>query len=782
MALKSGAILRERYRIEDQLGQGGMGAVYLAYDLTLELPVAVKENLSPSPEAERQFRREAILLAGLRHNNLPRVSNHFVIGDRQYLVMDYVAGEDLHERAQQNPPTVEAVLLWADAVCDALTYLHTRDPPVIHRDIKPSNIKLQPDGTVMLVDFGIAKEATLGTTTSTGARGLTPGFSPPEQYGLQRTDPRSDQYALAATLYALLTGQPPADSFERLMDRQPLKPIREIKPDVPQVVAAAITRAMALKQEDRFPEVDTFCQALHGQVDEIIVNEVALIEIPTEVEQAFRLNWIKGRAEILEKEEKWEEALETWRLYLTLDPENPDVAKTEIERIQAAIQKLTEPIKSEIDLEAGETLGLPPRSKDFAPKVAVPLDQPGLLGRITEDVKKYSKQWRKPWLWAGIGSITLIGLAYLFAQSPLPRTISAVFVQPSLTSSMTPSPKPSQTITPTTSSTSSFDLTATAQYRATATTMIQTTEAVDSIIIPSFTIEPLTLQGGPNQWRAHTLFLTWSPDGQKIANKNGIWDANRGDQIYDFVELHDSFHSHNVLEMAWSNGGAMWATGGDQTVYIWSNFNLNVLQILWAHESEVHSIAWSPDDGTLATAGADGLVKLWDTRTWETVFVFDGHSQSVHSVVWSPDGSRLGSAGDDNYVQVWEAISGGQSFELEHSTDVDRVVWSPDGFQLASRTADGEVYVWDANERMLLYTIEIAEGDKRNSIAWSPDGTKLAAGDGNGRIWIWNAAKPTQRYELSLGGDVTCVAWSPDGTRLAAGSEWEAGVMIWDIP
>lgn len=135
MALNPGSVLRDRYRIEGQLGKGGMGAVYLAYDQTLELPVAVKENLSPSPEAERQFRREAILLAGLRHNNLPRVSNHFVIEDRQYLVMDYVAGEDLHERAQQDPSTVDEVLLWADEVCDALSYLHTCDPPVIHRDI-----------------------------------------------------------------------------------------------------------------------------------------------------------------------------------------------------------------------------------------------------------------------------------------------------------------------------------------------------------------------------------------------------------------------------------------------------------------------------------------------------------------------------------------------------------------------------------------------------------------------------------------------------------------------
>jgi Tol biopolymer transport system component len=263
MPHQPGSVLHARYRIDRQLGKGGMGAVYLAFDQTLHIHVAVKENLNLNPESERQFRREASLLAGLRHPNLPRVTDHFILEGRQYLVMDYIEGEDLHNRTARQLPNVGEVLRWADGLCDALAYLHSRQPPIIHRDIKPSNLKLQPDGAVILVDFGIAKVVDQAQTT-TGARGLTPGFSPPEQYGGTRTDARSDQYSLAATLYALLTGRPPADSIERMLKKEELKPASMLNPAVPPQVEAALERALAIDQDDRFPDISAFREALRG--------------------------------------------------------------------------------------------------------------------------------------------------------------------------------------------------------------------------------------------------------------------------------------------------------------------------------------------------------------------------------------------------------------------------------------------------------------------------------------------------------------------------------------
>lgn len=265
MPLDRGSILHNRYRIEDQLGKGGMGAVYLAYDQTLQIRVALKENLNLNPESERQFHREATLLAGLRHPNLPRVIDHFILESRQYLVMDYIEGEDLHSLSEREPPIVGDVVDWAKEVCEALHYLHTRTPPIIHRDIKPANLKLQPDGAVILVDFGIAKVYDQSQTT-TGARGLTPGYSPPEQYGSARTDARSDQYALAATMYSLLTGQAPVDSIERMLKKADLRPPKSLNPAIPDHVDAALMRALELDQDDRFESVAGFKEALEGSV------------------------------------------------------------------------------------------------------------------------------------------------------------------------------------------------------------------------------------------------------------------------------------------------------------------------------------------------------------------------------------------------------------------------------------------------------------------------------------------------------------------------------------
>ena len=265
MTLELGSILNNRYRIDGQLGKGGMGAVYLAFDNTLGIKVALKENLNLNPESERQFKREASLLASLRHPNLPRVTDHFILEGRQYLVMDFIEGVDLHAHAQRQPPDVDDVLGWVAAVGEALAYLHSRQPPIIHRDVKPANIKLHPDGNVVLVDFGLAKVFDQQQTT-TGARGLTPGYSPPEQYGSGRTDARSDQYALAATTYALLTGRAPADSIERMMGNEHLTTPRAHNTSIPAHVDEALSMALSISKEERFPDIATFVAALRGEV------------------------------------------------------------------------------------------------------------------------------------------------------------------------------------------------------------------------------------------------------------------------------------------------------------------------------------------------------------------------------------------------------------------------------------------------------------------------------------------------------------------------------------
>jgi serine/threonine protein kinase len=264
MVLERGALVNQRYRIIEILGQGGMGAVYRAIDENLGVEVALKENLFTTEEYARQFHREAVILANLRHPNLTRVTDHFVIeGQGQYLVMDYVEGEDLRERMERLGviSEEEAVQIGA-AICDALTYLDSRTEPIVHRDIKPGNVKISPNGHIYLVDFGLAKVLEGNQVTTTGARAMTPGYSPPEQYGTARTDHRSDIYSLGATLYAAVTGHLPEDGLARLMGQAQLTRVRVRNPKISEEFAAVIEKALEVKPEDRFVNAQEFKDAL----------------------------------------------------------------------------------------------------------------------------------------------------------------------------------------------------------------------------------------------------------------------------------------------------------------------------------------------------------------------------------------------------------------------------------------------------------------------------------------------------------------------------------------
>ncbi len=267
MALEPGSLLNDRYRIEEVIAKGGMGAIYRAFDVTLNISVAVKENFLTSEQFARQFRREASLLAGMRHPNLPRVTDHFSLeGVGQYLVMDYIDGDDLRQiladRGQL--PETEVVRIGA-AVCDALEYLHSRKPAIVHRDVKPGNVKVSTSGVVYLVDFGLAKIAEAGQATTTGAQALTPGYAPPEQYG-EGTEARSDIYALGATLYAALTGKIPEDGLARAMGSAQLTPIRKHAPAVSERTARVIEKAMEVMPNERYQSAAEFMADLVGPV------------------------------------------------------------------------------------------------------------------------------------------------------------------------------------------------------------------------------------------------------------------------------------------------------------------------------------------------------------------------------------------------------------------------------------------------------------------------------------------------------------------------------------
>ena len=269
MPLNPSEILNNRYRIIKLLGQGGFGAVYRAWDMNLQKACAVKENLDVSTALAAQFMREATTLANLAHPNLPRVIDYFALPEHgQYLVMDFVEGENLETRViKGGPAAYPQAVFWVGQIADALDYLHNQPQPLIHRDVKPANIIITPTGQAMLVDFGLVKIYDLHSRTTKGARGITAGYSPPEQYGAGKTDARTDIYSLATTLYTLLTGTIPAESVDILAgSARPPAAAHLVNPQVPAELSAAIAQGMALEPNKRFSTAGEFKAAMYAAI------------------------------------------------------------------------------------------------------------------------------------------------------------------------------------------------------------------------------------------------------------------------------------------------------------------------------------------------------------------------------------------------------------------------------------------------------------------------------------------------------------------------------------
>jgi serine/threonine protein kinase len=305
--LEPGQMLQNRYRIDALLGEGGMGAVYKAYDTRLKIPVALKEMV-PQPgldehtldQLHQQFEQEATLLAPLSHAHLVRVGDYFEEGDNTYLVMDFVEGESLIDIIEKEGALPEAqVLTWTLQLLDALAYCHSRS--VIHRDIKPQNVIITPEGKAVLVDFGLVKLWDPDDPhTKTVMRGVgTPEYAPPEQYSAYEghTDPRSDLYGLAATMYHALAGEAPLGAAERMADPEQFIPVREIAPDVSPRTSIAIMKAMALARSQRWAGAQEMAEAL-------VEGETAPLQPAAERPAVIEKPAVPARTRKLPKEEE----------------------------------------------------------------------------------------------------------------------------------------------------------------------------------------------------------------------------------------------------------------------------------------------------------------------------------------------------------------------------------------------------------------------------------------------------------------------------------------------
>jgi serine/threonine-protein kinase len=267
--LPTGTLVQDRYRVIGAVGHGGLGRVYQVADVLFGKATiyALKEQWDQSESAKKQFEREGKWLKDLSHPSIPKVLDLFQWDDRNYLLMEYVEGENLEHKLERSgrPLPEPQVITWVLPICDALIYLHHRQPPIIHRDVKPSNIIVTSSGHTVLVDLGIAKEhGPGGQSTITFVRKAgTEGYAAPEQYSENgQTGPWSDVYGLGATLYHLLTAQIPPTAVDRVALDVRLRLPREFNPAISAATETTILRALAIRPQDRFPSLAEFKRAL----------------------------------------------------------------------------------------------------------------------------------------------------------------------------------------------------------------------------------------------------------------------------------------------------------------------------------------------------------------------------------------------------------------------------------------------------------------------------------------------------------------------------------------
>jgi tRNA A-37 threonylcarbamoyl transferase component Bud32 len=647
-------LLNDRYRILEQVGQGGFGSVYKAADTSFgDRLVAIKameqKGLSQEEiaEAATSFKREALMLANLRYPHLPRIYDHFSDSGRWYLVMDYIEGETLEvylQKSVRDPYTgkrhllVEEVLDIGLQLCAVLDYLHTRQPPIIFRDLKPANVMRTPERHLYLIDFGIARHFKPGQIKDTIPLG-SPGYAAPEQYGKVQTTPRADIYSLGVILHQLLTGDDPTNTPFLLAP---------IQPDGDPILAKVTLLIKQMTEMDESHRPATMAavknelqQIKAGQSDQRVLWSLP----PAET----RSNQFSPRTE-------GAPASQFQQRQIFVEPKVEERSSRGISR-----RKL---------LVGGTALGAALTGLGAWELFAARSSVTPVHGHVFTGGKNYTYTGHKD----AVTSVAWSPSGLRIASASDDSTVQVwdafsggnvlVYRGQGLEEAVAWSPDGS--------------------LIASGSGPVQVWKAATGSQIYTYRGHALIVYG-----------VAWAPDSSRVASASAdgtvqVWDATTGGHVYIYRG-----HTNGVNGVAWSpNGSRIASASTDGTVQVW-DATTGVHALTYASSGGAFAVAWSPNGSLIASGNADGTVQVWNATTGDLIYTYRGHYSDVRAVAWSPGGLRLASASSDGTVQVWDATTGSHVYIYRgHSRAVNAVAWAPNGSLIVSASTDGTVQVW----------------------------------------------------------------------------------------
>ncbi len=773
--LQQGTTIQNRYVIKQLIGQGGMGAVYQALDQRFQTDVALKQKTLSTQETDQAFEREARLLNSMRHTALPRVIDYFADAHGQFLVMEYISGDDLHTMltTHNRPFALQDVLHWADQALDALDYLHRQQPPVIHRDIKPRNLKLTTDGHIILLDFGIAKGGSQHTRSSGGSsvRFYTPEYAPIEQVQASGTTPRSDLYSLAATLYHLLTNTPPADAITRAAELasgnpDPLRPASEVNPAIPVAVSDVLMDALSTRADARPANAADMRAALR---------------------QASQQHG--GRP-----------AYEGTTIQV-LSPQSPPPASS-----PSAAPNIHEAETVKVPAyqpQQHQQQQPPPTPHPTAPQPRPQHQQqpPPYAGSPTpapppqERYQSKSRTWVVPVVGIIFLLLLLVGISSIVSLLNKDTNDNnagvGVVETPSLTTEATPTPMPMDNPTPTITPIPIVEATMVPVPEENppppenpAPPTAPPPPPAGGVIVPDAIGQLATV----TEWQGHwgdVKGVAISPNGQTIASASGddhiqLWStSNNGDALLPPL----AGHGDDVTGVAFSPNGQLIAScADDETVRIWQGSDGREVYTLEGHEEDVVGIAFSPDSLLVASASLDGTVRLWGAQDGGLRDVLSADGQEVFSVAFSPSGTTVAAGLGNGVIRIWTVGAGAAAYTdfVGHEKAVTTLSYSSDWSMLASGSKDKTIRLWQVSSASTIRSIP-SDGGEVLSVAYSPDGQTIAAGLNDDTLRFWRAGDGTLlRTITDHRDDVTGVAFSAQGDTVVSSSEDDT-VRVWQI-